>query len=385
MKIEDGFKKLEDYSTSRGAFENCSSLQSVKYMSSADVADGMFLNCGMLTTIDWIGKPLKIGMSAFDSCGFEKVVIPESIYQLGAGAFLDNLKLKEIYFKGDAPGYLGSLEYGGGAFYEVTADAYYPEGNGTWTKKAMDIYDPSQHAVQQKTGEYDLNCGKLTWIAYKGDEPGGTTEEPGGTTDGPGGTTDESGGKPDSQNQQKEDGSADSPTDIKTATVIGLADVIYTGYPYTPAPTVIVGDRVLSSGTDYEITYANNTNAGTALAVITGKGKYTGSRIVSFTIHKGPQSFTVSTKIPAVKASKVAAKKRNINTAKTFRIENAHGVISYKKISGSNKLSIGAGGRITIKKGMKKGTYKMKVKVTAAGNENHEEGSKVVTVRVRVK
>ena len=41
---------------------------------------------------------------------------------------------------------------------------------------------------------------------------------------------------------------------------------------------------------------------------------------------------------------------------------------------------------MTVKKGLKKGKYKVKVKVTAAGNANYEaSGAKTVTFTVKVK
>ena len=40
---------------------------------------------------------------------------------------------------------------------------------------------------------------------------------------------------------------------------------------------------------------------------------------------------------------------------------------------------------ITVKKGTKKGTYKIVVAVTAAGNEQYEARTKKVTVKVKVK
>ena len=55
------------------------------------------------------------------------------------------------------------------------------------------------------------------------------------------------------------------------------------------------------------------------------------------------------------------------------------------KKSGSKNLKISSAGKITVKKGTKKGTYRMKVIVTAAGNAKYEKGSKTVTVKVKVK
>ena len=41
-------------------------------------------------------------------------------------------------------------------------------------------------------------------------------------------------------------------------------------------------------------------------------------------------------------------------------------------------------GAITVPKGTKKGTYKVKVKVTAKGNKNYKAGSRTVTVKLTV-
>ena len=58
----------------------------------------------------------------------------------------------------------------------------------------------------------------------------------------------------------------------------------YTGSAIKPAPTVKVGSTTLKSGTDYTLSYKNNTNAGTATVTITGKGNYTGTKSVTFKI-----------------------------------------------------------------------------------------------------
>ena len=42
-------------------------------------------------------------------------------------------------------------------------------------------------------------------------------------------------------------------------------------------------------------------------------------------------------------------------------------------------------GKITVKKGTKKGTYKIKVKISAAGDGNHFAKSVTKTIKVKVK
>ena len=66
-------------------------------------------------------------------------------------------------------------------------------------------------------------------------------------------------------------------------------------------------------------------------------------------------------------------------------VSKQQGKLTYAKVSGSKKLTITKAGKVTVKKKTKKGTYKMRVKVTAAGNANYKAGSKTVTVKVKVK
>lgn len=60
--------------------------------------------------------------------------------------------------------------------------------------------------------------------------------------------------------------------------------VTYTGSAQKPGATVKSGDKVLVSGTDFTVSYSNNTNTGTAKATIKGKGNYSGTITKEFTI-----------------------------------------------------------------------------------------------------
>ena len=71
--------------------------------------------------------------------------------------------------------------------------------------------------------------------------------------------------------------------DISNATVTA-ADQTYTGSALTTDVTVTLDGTVLKEGTDYEVSYASNTNAGTATVTITGKGNYSGTADATFTI-----------------------------------------------------------------------------------------------------
>lgn len=72
---------------------------------------------------------------------------------------------------------------------------------------------------------------------------------------------------------------------IKNASVTMKPDsFVYSGKPHTPKPTVKFSSKTLKKGTDYTLTYKNNTNVGTATVTVIGKGNYSGKVTVSFTI-----------------------------------------------------------------------------------------------------
>ena len=63
-----------------------------------------------------------------------------------------------------------------------------------------------------------------------------------------------------------------------------IASQTYTGSAIEPTVTVNVGEKTLTAGTDYTVTYKDNTNVGTAKVIVTGKGNYSDSVSQTFTI-----------------------------------------------------------------------------------------------------
>ncbi len=68
--------------------------------------------------------------------------------------------------------------------------------------------------------------------------------------------------------------------------VDAVEDQTYTGSAIKPVLNVYDNGELLTPGTDYTVTYKNNTNAGTASAVIKMKGNYAGTQTVPFTIEQ---------------------------------------------------------------------------------------------------
>lgn len=88
----------------------------------------------------------------------------------------------------------------------------------------------------------------------------------------------------------------------------------------------------------------------------------------------------------STKTVKYKKAKKKAQTVKAITVSKAQGKVTYKKLSGSGKFKVNAKtGKITVKKGTKKGTYKIKVKVSSAGNGNYKSATKTITVKIKVK
>ena len=100
---------------------------------------------------------------------------------------------------------------------------------------------------------------------------------------------------------------------------------------------------------------------------------------------KGAQPMTAAGKTVSLKASKVKKKSAKVAAAKAITVKNNAGSVTYAKAKGNKKITVASDGKITVKKGLKKGTYKVNITVTAKGNDNYLAGSKTVTVTVKIK
>ena len=59
---------------------------------------------------------------------------------------------------------------------------------------------------------------------------------------------------------------------------------------------------------------------------------------------------------------------------------------AYTKVKGNKKIKIAKNGKVTVKKGLKKGkTYKVKVKVSTPGTATYLSKEKTVTLKVKIK
>ena len=151
--------------------------------------------------------------------------------------------------------------------------------------------------------------------------------------------------------------------EVVTITASDVSDIevqTYTGNALTPAVTVAVNGTTLTEGTDYSVSYANNTNAGTASVTVTGIGDYTGTVTKEFTIN--PKSVTPDVTLSA--------------TSYTYDGKAKKPGVAVK--DGSKTLTEGTDYNVTYASGRTNaGTYN--VKVTLQGNYS---GSKKVSFTI---
>ena len=175
---------------------------------------------------------------------------------------------------------------------------------------------------------------------------------------------------------------------ISECEIYGIENKIYTGEPIKQDVSVFYdGEEV-----PVKITYYNNVEVGTATVVIKGTGDFKGSIVKKFKITKATRTLEISAYTEYV--DYVALKKKHIKLYAPIEIESDEfdedeeedGII-YKNLSTelSSRFKINKNtGIITVRKGTKKGTYKLKIKVTLKGNSLYKAVSKKVTVKIRI-
>lgn len=178
---------------------------------------------------------------------------------------------------------------------------------------------------------------------------------------------------------------ATEPAQTKVS-VKAAKSTIYVGGSTTVTATVTnkVGNTVYkSSNTGIATVSSSGKVTGKKAGTVTITAKNNGAQAsVKIKVIKKNQSMTVKSAVKTVKYTKV---KKSAQTVAPITVKNAKGSVKYSKASGSAKLTVNSKGKITVKKGTKKGTYTAVIKVTAAGNAQYNSCTKSVKVTVKVK
>ncbi len=129
-------------------------------------------------------------------------------------------------------------------------------------------------------------------------------------------------------------------------------------------------------------------SAGTAVITIKAAANdefNEGEKSVTVVVSKNANTLSAKGKSVKVSLAKLNKKDQKVKASAAVKVAKAVGKVTYVKKSGNKAVKVAKNGKITVKKGLKKGTYKVKVTVKAAGNASYNKASKTVTVKIVVK
>ncbi len=270
-----------------------------------DIDSFAFAYCQGLKTVTIPGKVERVDQLTFDGCGnLKSVYIQEGVKSIEGNAFVDCYSLKVLAIpksvtrieKDAIPKNENLTIYGEAGSY---AETYATENNikfsaGQPPQPEDDIYDISDKAftvtlseevydydggekspvVTVKKGEEELRRGTDFTVDYENNINPGTAKA---IVAGRGEYT----------------GTVEKTFTIKGIDISGQgfavtlseSEYTYDGKAKEPAVTVTKGTEKLT-GADFTVKYENNVNPGTAKAIVTGAGIYTGSVTEEFTIKR---------------------------------------------------------------------------------------------------
>lgn len=162
--IPDSVTELPDY-----GFSGNETLISITVPGSIkEIKDSTFSNCSALKELILSEGIETVGWNAFYGCSaLEEVTLPASVKTINTGAFSGCTALKKIHFLGDAPTIASDafgFEYSDTS--KVSATAYYPGDNATWTEDKFQNYGGNLAWMVEGTVELvDMGaCGDgITW------------------------------------------------------------------------------------------------------------------------------------------------------------------------------------------------------------------------------
>ena len=167
----------------------------------------------------------------------------------------------------------------------------------------------------------------------------------------------------------------------------------YNGKVQKPSVMLVVGDNLVAGPDDYDVEYSggDSTDAGLYTVTVTGKGRFTGSAWADYTIEKAANPVKVKGKTVKVKYSAVSKRNKTIRKSNYISVKNAKTKITYELKSVSAKkyskyFSFNTKKKkITVKSGIPQGKYTLKIKISAAENNNYKAKTKTAAVKIFVK
>jgi len=213
-----------------------------------------FMNCTALKNINIPESATSIMGQSFSGCwALQDFAMPSKAKKIEFYTFYASPNLKSVYI----PKSVTEIETG--AFWECTSlsDIYYEGSSSDWKKISIDYANGYNDIL--KTVKIHYNC-----------------------------------------------------TSVSSAKITGIKSKTYSGKAQTQSPVVKMNGVTLKKGTDYKLTYKNNTKVGTATVTITGIGTFKGSVKKTFKIN--PKGTSLSSVSKGKKAFTVKWKKQSTQT-----------------------------------------------------------------------
>ena len=198
IQIESGITHVGDY-----AFSDCTCVSSIDFgdtltsigehafsyirgITALELPEGLtsvgqyaFVSSYNIKTLKLPASLTVLTAHAFKDLALTELVIPAGVTTIGDAAFALCGKVKSITFEGNAPA------FGQSVFSSITAKAYYPAGNNTWTADVMQNYGGTltwtAKAMLPSTEmypHYETHGVQDAWeyLAQNGHNPGGSPD-----------------------------------------------------------------------------------------------------------------------------------------------------------------------------------------------------------------
>lgn len=121
---------------------------------------------------------------------------------------------------------------------------------------------------------------------------------------------------------------------------INYSSYTYTGKAIKPTVKVVAGGKTLKKGTDYTVTYSDNTKIGQATIKVKGIGKYEGQKTITFKII--PKKVTISSAKSLAKKS-ITVRWKKVSNATGYQVQWSKSKkftsVKSTKVKGTSKIS----------------------------------------------
>ena len=340
------------------AFGGCWSLKTVKFAGKNVKSIGRiaFIECESLTSIVIPAKVKAIAEGTFAGCyDLASVKLPSKLKAIGTGAFLDCSSLTSIAIPGSVK--------------SISKSAF--EASGLTTVRIPGSVKTIGYAAfaNTKLASVTLCSGIKTIGDYAFSENAYLTEVviPASVT-------------------SIGEGAFSSSALANVTLNYGIKTISDGAFAATKITTITLPNSITSLGS-YIFSGCKNNITVTASDKVTNLNGNALLQATCKVIGFKDNAMTVTGKTATVKAAKVRKKAQKISASKLYNFtDNGVGTHLFAKASGNKKITVSGNGVITVKKGLKKGTYTVKVKVMATGDKEYANTSwQIVTVKVKVK